>query len=264
MPVDVEVVIRVLDDPAQRRELGEHGVGRPEGVEQLEAPNRVRAGDQAPELGELALAGGLRGAGGLGASEPEGRRVDLEAELGGEPGRAQDSQWVVGEAELGDRAQDAGLDRLDAPGRVDRHAARVGGGDRDRVGREVALGEVVLDRLAAHPGDVDVPATVARERPPGSELGRELERRPTGGRGDLPCEVARVAGDREVDVDDRAAEDRVANSAADDPRAVVGFERVRRGANRGRGLERAGAGHASGPESTYRRGTRAEIPQVTS
>ena len=149
MAVDVEVVVRVLDDAAQRRELGQHGAGRPELVEQLEAPDRVRAGEQQPQLGELALAGGLRRAAGLGAGELDGRRVDLEAELGGEPGRAQDPQRVVGEAALGDRAQDAGLDAATPPVRVDRRAAGSASGDGDRVDREVAQGEVLLDRLAA-------------------------------------------------------------------------------------------------------------------
>ena len=69
--------------------------------------------------------------------------VDLEAEAGGEAGRPQQPQRVVGEGALGDRAQEAALEVGEAvEGVEDLSPAERHGGGPDR---EVAEGEVGLD-----------------------------------------------------------------------------------------------------------------------
>ena len=81
---------------------------------------------------------------------------------------------------------------------------------------------------------------VAGERPPGPELGRELERRPTGGRGDRACAASRASpADREVDVDDLRGRGRRRGPRRRRSTRVVVSERLRAGANRGRGRQRA-------------------------
>jgi hypothetical protein len=80
--VDVEVVIRVLDDAAQRRQLRQHRLGHGQLVHQRQAPERVGAADDPAQLRELALAGRLGGAGGGGPGQADGAGIGLEA-MGG-------------------------------------------------------------------------------------------------------------------------------------------------------------------------------------
>ena len=260
--MDVEVVVRVLADAAERLELGQDAGGGAEPVEQLEPTERVRPADQQPQLGQLALAGRLTGARGRFLRQPRRRGVEPDPELRREPGRAQDPQRVVGETALGDRPQHTSLEVVGAAERVGRLGGGVGERHRDRVHGEVALGEVVGDRGAADPGDVDVPAAVRGERTPGTELARELERGTAGGPADRPRGRLRVAVDRKVEVDHPATGDRVADRPADDPGAGFGAER------RSGDLDRRGAGERLGgrahraPASS--RGTLGEIPQVIS
>ena len=87
----------------------------------------------------------------------------------------------------------------DASGRVDRVAALEWNGDR--VGGEVAVGEVLLDRVALERRDVHREAVVARHhRAPGAELLREPEGRGVDPPGDRLRGPRRVALDGEVEI----------------------------------------------------------------
>ncbi len=109
-----------------------------------------------------------------------------------------------------------------------------------------------------------MPGAIAREGAPGAELGGELERRPAGAARDASRNRGRIAGDREVEVDDRARHEGVAHGAAHDPCVARALARERPGGH----LDRLGAGERlrdrGHREPTSSRGTRAEIPQVTS
>ena len=260
--VDVEVVVGALLDVAQRGELGQDDRREAEVVEQGEAAQGVGAADQLAQLGQLPLARRLRGPGRFGARERRGPRVDLQPEAGGEPRGAQQAQRVRGEAALADDAQDAALEVAQAAVGVERLAARERHGDG--ADREVALRQIGLDRLAAQGGRVHLPGPVAIDHAPGGELRRELEGVPPARRGDRPRRRLRAAGDGEVEVGDLAAQRRVAHRAADDPGLDPGLapERHARASSAPRESSRQEAGRLQAhPRS---RGTRAEIPQVTS
>ena len=78
-------------------------------------------------------------------------------------------------------------------------------------------------------GDVDLPVAVAGDDPPGLELLGELERMPVGVGGDLAGGLLDVAVEGDVDVDHVAAEDRVADGAADEPGAIGDVAETRAG-----------------------------------
>ena len=105
---------------------------------------RPRSGSGPPsnlsQLGKLALAGRLGRPQRFAARERGGAGVDLEIQLGREPGRPQQPQRVGGEAIRSNDAQHSALEVGEAAVRVDRLAS----GERhgDRADREVAGGEV--------------------------------------------------------------------------------------------------------------------------
>jgi hypothetical protein len=103
-------------------------------------------------------------------------------------------------------------------GRIDRRPA----GERhgDRVDGEVAQSQVELDRTGTQRREVDLPVAVVSDDPPGPEVVGQLERVTAGVGGDLPRGLLDVAVERDVDVDDVPAQDRVADRAADEPGAV--------------------------------------------
>ena len=205
---------------------------------------------------------GLGGARGLGAGERDGRGVDLELELGREPRRAQQPQRVGGEAALADHAQEPPLEVGEAAVRVDRRRRRRAARRPRR--REVALGEVGLDRLAAQRG---------RRRPARRRRGRRRARCANSAESSKACPpplaaiafaAARgVAGDGEVEVGDLAAERRVADRAAGDPDVARRAARAPSRASATDAAPRRGDRRGSRARSRSR-GTRAEIPQVTS
>ncbi len=185
--------------------------------------------------------------------------LQLQLQLGGEPRGAQQAQRVVGEGALADHPQQAAIEVGKTAVGVERAAALQR--HRDRADREVAGGEVGLDAPPSQDREIDLPAAVAGRRPPGGELAGELERVPAGGAGDCHRALARIVGDRQVEVGDRPAQRRVPHRSADDPVAAALAQGVRTRCRRGRlaqPLRDLGGAH----EKT--RGTRAEIPQVTS
>ncbi len=234
--MDVEVVVGILLDAAQRVELGKHDGGHLELVEQREPPQGIGPGDDGAQLGELALARGLRGELAVAAGQLERRGLDLEAEHRGEARGAEYPDRVVRERVVRDRSQprDAGV--AQAVVRVERRAAVEG--QRNRVDGEVAVLEVGLDALAAQRGDVDVPAAVGRLGPPRVEALRERERGASRGLGDAARDLLLLPGDGEVNVDHGPAEQRVAQRAADDPRVVARAQRLADGRHGRRAGER--------------------------
>ena len=174
--------------------------------------------------------------------------VEREPELDDEAHRTQRAQRVVGERGVGDHPHEPGLQVGAPPVRVEQLTAhqRLG----HRVDREVAGGEVGGDVAVAHGHEVDVPGLTRSHDPPRAERAGELERRSPGRPGDLPRRLARIARESHVDVVGRPPEQTVAHSPADQPRLASGQRRPGR-------LERLRA-------HVYSRGTREEIPQVTS
>ena len=174
MAVHVEVVVGVLLDAAQRRQLGQDGGDEVELVHEREAADRRVGADDAAQLGEDALLGG--------AGQPRrvradrGRRlgVDLEAELGGQARDAQRAQGIGDERVGADHPQALVVEVARAAVGIDELAAaqRLG----HRVDRQVAGGQVGLQGAALQRRDVDLPAAVARDHAPGAELVGELER----------------------------------------------------------------------------------------
>jgi hypothetical protein len=256
VPVHVEMMVGALPNLAQGLQLRQDDRRQLQLVEQCEAPQGVGTAEQLAQLGELALAGRVGGLGGCGAGPGGGAGLDLQLELGGEAGGAQQAQRIGREAALADRAQNPALEVLDTAVRVDRLAA--GKWNRNGADREVAFGEIGFDALAAKGGRVDLPGPLASDDAPGAELGRELEGMLAEAGGDRLGRRPRVAGDGEVEVGDLAPEGGVANGAADDPGVPPVREGAPGGADQRRRIEPLGQPPAA------RRGTRAEIPQVTS
>ena len=154
---------------------------------------------------------------------------------------------IVGHRGRGHHPDEPGLDVGAAAVRVEQVAAgqRLG----HRVDREVARGEVGVD-VALQGHEVDVPAVAGADDAPGPERARQLEGGAAGGARDRARRLARVAGQRDVDVVGRPAEQAVAHGAADHPRLAARQGLPCR-------LQRLRAQRCS-------RGTRGERPHVTS
>ena len=265
VPVHVGVVVRVLLDPAKRLDLRQQSRHRRELVQDAQPPDRLGARDEQAQLRELALPRRLPRPVRLRARQGGGLLVDLQREAGGDPGRSQDPQRVVGEAARRDGAQHPCVEVGEPAVRVQWPGRQVGQRDRDRVDREVPLGQVRLDSIASQPGDVHVPATVARQRPPARELLGQPERVSSGGAGDLAGCVSLVSGDGQVDVLDPLAESGVADRPANDPGALRRAEGTLTGTNGRSGGEARWDSRAHRPaERTCTRGTRGAMPQVIS
>ena len=135
-----------------------------------------------------------------------------KAQLVLQPHGAQETQRIGLERSVRDGAHDARLDVLAAAERID--CLPAGKWLRDRVDREVACGEVVLDRRGER-CEVDRPAVGERDAP------RAVTHRDREGRASRALRVAArrvlrlAAGD--VHVHDLPPEQPVADGAADDP-----------------------------------------------
>ena len=184
-------------------------------------------------------------------------RVDGEAELLGQPRDPQQAHRVVGERRGPHEAQAAGAQVGEAPVAVDQGGPAVGR-HRQRVDRQVAAGEVLVEGAALQRRQVDREGEVAPLHPPGAEGAREAER----GRAGRPRQGPRggpgVAVHRDVEVGDAAAQQGVADAAPHRPRPLA-ERRQRRDQGAQGGLGRRGPGH---PSST--RGIRLPIAQVIS
>jgi hypothetical protein len=261
--VHVEVVVGALLDSAQRLQLGEHAGCHPQRVHQLQPAQWIGTFQELAELGELALAGRLARSRSRAAGKLHGCVVELQPQLGGDPGGSQKPQRVGGEALLAYNAEPACGEVGEPAVGIDRRAATQWHGDRSHG--EVARGEVPLDGLAAQGGEVDPPRLVSAHDPPGRERRGELERMAAAGPGEPLCRLRHGAGERHVEVGDLTPERRVADGAANDPGLLGAQGRSRDPDHRGGSEpvgERGGLQYPGQPAST--RGTRAEMPQVTS
>ena len=255
--VDVGVVVAVLRDALQRRELGEDRRGEAEPVHPPQRAQDAAIREDPLELGEHALLRDLGDARGLVASEVARRRLGLELELGGQAHEPQRAQRVVGERARRDGAQAACREVGGAAVGVDAVAAVQG--LRHGVDGEVAQREVGVQRAAAQRAEVGVPRAVARHDAPRSEGVGELERRPARGARQALRGGPDVAFDDEVEVRGRALEQAVAHGAPDEP----GVEPRERLARRRDGIAH-GSPPAGSPSRWYSRGTRGSRPHVTS
>jgi hypothetical protein len=250
LAVHVAVVVGVLLDPAQRRELGQDGGHQLELVHEREPAHRRVGADDAPQLGEDALLGRVGQPRGVPADSGRGVRIDLEAELRRQARDAQRAQRVGDERLGGDHAQALVVEVPRAAVGVDELAAaqRLG----HRVDREVARAEVGLQRAALQRRDVDLPAAVAGDHAPGAELVGELERGAAGAPAQTAGGAAHVAVDHDVEIWGRAPEQAIAQRAAHEPRTLAG-QRLAQGLD-----------HSATPSRWCRRGTRAVSAHVTS
>ena len=249
-PVHVEVVVGVLLDSAQRRQLGQDGGHELELVHEREAADRRVGADDAAQLGEDALLGGTGQTRRVRADRGGGVGVDLEAELGGQARDAQRAQGIGDERVGADHAQALVVEVARAAVGVDELAAgqRLG----HRVDREVARAEVGLQGAALQRRDVDLPAAVARDHAPGAELVGELERGAAGAAAQAARGAAHVAVDDDVEVGRRAPQQAIAQRAAHEPRALAGQRLAQR------------LDHSATPSRWCSRGTRAVSAHVTS
>ena len=158
------------------------------------------------------------------ASAPRSR-LWLEAQLDREPHEPQHAQRVLREGLPRDGPQAAAREVREATERVDRPAAQ----DRfgDGVDREVAPGEVRLERAAPERLHVDLPRSGPRHDPPRTEVvgegeaSRPFPLRPHAGR-ERPGGPPGIAFDDHVQVEAVQAESPVAYHPADQPGAIVG------------------------------------------
>jgi hypothetical protein len=129
-----------------------------------------------------------------------------------EPERPQRVLRVRGRAQ---HPEDPPLQIPDPAGGVDRWSPLQR--HRHRVGTEVAPAQVLLDRPALEPRDVarEAPATV--DRPPGAELLGQGKRRPSYRPRDRAGGRLRIAVHDDVDVAERAPQQRVAHHPAYEP-----------------------------------------------
>ena len=263
MPPHVEVVIGVLLDAAEAVQLGQQVDQEPEVLDEPDAGDRVCARDQAAQLVEGPLSGHRpdERRGSLG--QDGGVRLNLEPQLGRKSSQAQHTQRVVLECAVGHSPQQALAEIRLSTARVDERREVIQRA-RHRVDREVPQLEIGLDRVAAQGRDVRLPRAIPCDHAPSPEpLGEREHVRP--GRVGQPVRIgAGLLTDDYVHVRvDRPAEKRVPYGAADQPGRPAG-ERGARDSHDGRALEgRDGVrqGPAPGP---VMRGTRGEIPHVTS
>jgi hypothetical protein len=298
----VEMVELVLLDAPQREQLRQHLGGDPMRVHQLQAGADRGGGDHLLELAEHALGRHALEARRRAADRRRRVRLDREVEVDREADRAQRPQRIVVQRAGGDHAQSprfqvgaaaVGVEQLAAVQRL-----------RHRVDGEVARGEVCLDVAVAEDDKVDVPGVVAPDDPPGAERAGELECGGARRARERARGILRLGRQGDVEIRGRAAEQAVADGAADDPRLaaredpadlVERHERVHEDAPRGDAApggaaasagaaspdaaasreaaspdaaasrEAASGGAAAPPVSpTYSRGTRRLIPHVIS
>ena len=138
--------------------------------EQPEPDRRRRCGQQLVELGRDPLPGEVRHELGVVGERAERRRLDGELEGRGEPNRPDHPEGILPEPRrrVADGPEDPGVDIGQPVVRVDERGGLAGSrAPGHRVHREVAAGEVELDRVAeldpVRPPEVGV-VVVAPER----------------------------------------------------------------------------------------------------
>ena len=236
----------VLGDAALRGEVGRDRGQQPGVAQQPKADRRRGRAEQLVELGRDPLARQVGDELGPCLDPGQRRRLHPELERGREPDGTDHPQRVLLEsvARLADGSQDPGADVEDAAVRV-HEGRRLAGAcaPGHRVDREVAPGEVELDRVAeldaVRSAEVGV-VVVGPER-------RDLEDLAVAADGDRPEpvlvdgaregleELFRASARREVPVERLAAQHEVAQRTADEVRRVPGLpERAEQAVDRTR------------------------------
>src|SRR5919204_433462 len=201
----VDAVEPVVDPPAERLEQA-----------QIVEPT-VAVGGQPPQLADDPLARRVRRERRVLPDEPLCLVLEPEAELVLEPHRAQQPERIVHEDALTDGAQQLLVQIAQAAEGVDRLPARERAGDR--VDREIARRQVVLDRLGER-REIHCPPVRERD-PPGSVALGERER--SAARAPRVCPRGAIGGAAgDVEVHELPPEQLVADGTADDPRLLAG------------------------------------------
>ncbi len=245
--VDILVAVVLVRLQLHRRQLGEHVVREAALDEQIEARARLRGAQQLGELVAHALDRDVEDPRGHVADGGERGIVEAEAELGGEADGAHHAERVVAERDLGGhgRAQHLGEEVVDAAGRIHQHHLRQAHGQR--VHREVAAHEVLLERRAeldlGLPGDAvvlvravgrDLDLLPLHARADGAEGAADVPVGVGDGLHDLEDAIRSGVGG-EVEVRRGAAEEGVAHGAADECELVARLvEGAREHGDRGR------------------------------
>ena len=216
--MDVQVVVAALFDALQPRQLGQHHARHFERVHQRQPVERPVGDHDSLDLGKHTLRGDPRKRRRL---CPGGHRrvgLDLEFELARQPCQPQRPQRIGRERLRRHHPQPARTQVAEAVERIDviASAKRLG----DCVDGEVALSQILLDGLPGERQQVQLPAAVPRDYPPGPEALRQLERVGVGGARELAGELSRIDGHRDVIVAGGPAEQPVAHGAANEPPAV--------------------------------------------
>ena len=218
--VNVKVVEVALLDAMQRVKLGQYDGGEAQLVAELQSVDHPLARHDPAQLGEHALGGGVRDQlCGL-AGQVSGVGCRLEVELRSQSGQPERTQRIgrISRAlyiRAAKHAQCSGLEVRDAALRIVRLAARQRHGDR--VDREVAAGQIGVDALAVHGGDVTCPLASRIHRAPSAERLRKREHWPADRPRQLASHLLGVAVHHQVEVAHGPAEQRVAHRTADDP-----------------------------------------------
>ena len=186
---------------------------------------RVGLAQREAQLGAEAVAADGRRVGRVG--QRAGPGLDREPEPRGVAGHAPQARRVVGEGAVVQDAQDARLEVLD---RARDGAQLAVEAERHRVDGQVAAAEVLVERRGLDLGQrARAQVALARARGRGRSRSRRARRgRCRSGRGRWPSPPRRASGAVEVALDDEvdlaraAAEQQVADGAADDVDAVAG------------------------------------------
>ena len=217
VPVDVEVVVVALLHVVEVGELGKHRSHQAEPVRECEPLHRSWSHQEAAQLREHALAGGLAHPGRRLGGEALGLGVRREAELGGEARQAQRAQRVVLVRRRAEHAQRAGLEVGPAAERVDQLAAvaLAAAPSRSRVKSRLARSSSIVSPWSRAKSYTRPPRlSTTRQAPKASESWN------TGPRSSAASSRAASSGsalDGDVDVRDLAAQQLVAQRAADYP-----------------------------------------------
>ena len=170
MVVDVEVVEVALLDPAQGVELRQHRRRRADRASHLEALDGTIADERQPQLREHTLGRHVDQRSCRVGGQAQRVLISGEAELGGHARQPQHAQGVGGERIRADAAQVPRLEVGDTAAGVDQLAVSRRQFPRDRVDREVAPAQILLQRLPHQRCQIDLPVLLVCAHTPGAEL----------------------------------------------------------------------------------------------
>ena len=216
---DVPEVLLRLRHPTAGGHFWEEAFEQAEVVQQADGCSRPGRGEAAGQLVSLALRRRQADASGVAANGLSRLRRDVEVELGGEADGAQHAQRVIYQRPLRDEADNVRFEVGQAAVGVDERDRRSnrerldGGGER--VDGEVALAQVGVD-IAAQASDIDDAERALVQHDAGdASFVVEQDEVAIEAVGDHPGDRGRIAWHGQVEVGQRAAQEGIAQRAAD-------------------------------------------------